>query len=144
MNEIQKIKEYADILRLTYLRNNAESIVHRAQIDNPTYLELILDVVRQEVLQRKKSDLDRRRRMARLLKNSDLDGYDFNYACGIDRNQLRQLRELVWVEAIDDEVLVTALLDRLLYHCQVLKLQGNSYRMENRREIFEKETEFCG
>ena len=43
-----------------------------------------------------------------------------------------------WVEALDDEVLVTALLDRLLYHCQVIKLQGNSYRMENRKEIFDK------
>jgi DNA replication protein DnaC len=42
-----------------------------------------------------------------------------------------------WAEALDDEVLVTALLDRLLFHRQVIKLQGSSYRMENRREIFE-------
>ena len=41
-----------------------------------------------------------------------------------------------WAGNANDEVLVTALLDRLLYHCQVIKLEGNSYRMENRREIF--------
>ncbi len=49
-----------------------------------------------------------------------------------------------WVEALDDEVLVTALLDRLLFHCQVIKLQGSSYRMENRREIFKNAEEVCG
>lgn len=49
-----------------------------------------------------------------------------------------------WAEALDDEVLVTALLDRLLFHCQVIKLQGSSYRMENRREIFENAKEVSG
>ena len=37
-----------------------------------------------------------------------------------------------WVEIIQDEVLATALLDRLLYRCDVVKLTGSSYRMENR------------
>lgn len=35
-----------------------------------------------------------------------------------------------------DEVLATALLDRLLYKCELLKLSGSSYRMKNRRTIF--------
>lgn len=47
-----------------------------------------------------------------------------------------------WAETLDDEVLATALLDRLLYRCEIIKLSGNSYRMENRSTIFsEKETE---
>ena len=255
MKELQLIKEYADLLRLTYLRNNAEQIIHHAQIDNPTHLEFLLELVKAEVGQRQRSDLEKRRRLAHLLKNSDLDCYDFNFSCGIDRLQLKQLRELIWVEqaynlilmgpsgtgksfiasglvndavekgykayfvsmedlvntlrtkdmvasslaaynrllkanliaiddimmfpvrkteataffnlinhlheqcsviittnkspqqwveALDDEVLVTALLDRLLFHCQVIKLQGNSYRMENRKEIFDKHEECCG
>lgn len=255
MKEIQQIKEFADILRLTNLRNNAEEVVHRAQIDNPSYLELVLQILRSEVEQRQQSDKERRLKAARLLKNSDLDRYDFNFSCGIDRQQMRQLRELVWVEqaynlvlmgpsgtgksyiasglvsdavnkgyrayfmtmedlvyilrtkdmvaaslsaynrllkanlvaiddimmfpvkkveataffnlinhlheqcsviittnkspqqwaeALDDEVLVTALLDRLLFHCQVVKLQGSSYRMENRRDIFENAEEVSG
>ena len=37
-----------------------------------------------------------------------------------------------WVEVLQDEVLATALLDRLLYRCDVVKLSGSSYRMENR------------
>jgi len=43
-----------------------------------------------------------------------------------------------WAEALDDEVLSTALLDRLLYRCEVVKLSGESYRMENRETIFNK------
>lgn len=41
-----------------------------------------------------------------------------------------------WVQMLDDEVIATALLDRLLYHCEVIKLTGKSYRMKNRKTIF--------
>jgi len=41
-----------------------------------------------------------------------------------------------WVEVLNDQVLTTALLDRVLYRCQVIKLDGNSYRMKNRKTIF--------
>ena len=46
-----------------------------------------------------------------------------------------------WAKDMNDEVLTTALLDRLLYHCEVIKLDGNSYRMENRKTIFKKKKE---
>src|SRR5574344_2171838 len=36
-----------------------------------------------------------------------------------------------WAESMDDEILATALLDRILYRCEVIKLEGQSYRMEN-------------
>lgn len=45
-----------------------------------------------------------------------------------------------WAEKLDDEVLATALLDRLLYRCEVVKLSGTSYRMENRQTIFNNES----
>lgn len=41
-----------------------------------------------------------------------------------------------WVETLNDETLATALLDRLLYRCEVVKLTGESYRLENRQTIF--------
>jgi len=43
-----------------------------------------------------------------------------------------------WVEVIKDEVITTALLDRLLYRCEIIKLQGESYRLKNRETIFNK------
>ena len=46
-----------------------------------------------------------------------------------------------WVEVLQDEVLATALLDRLLFHCDVVKLVGSSYRMENRTGFLDKPKE---
>lgn len=42
-----------------------------------------------------------------------------------------------WAEVLKDSVLTTALLDRILYRCEIIKLTGKSYRMENRKTIFE-------
>ncbi|MDA3883025.1 MAG: IS21-like element helper ATPase IstB [Bacteroidales bacterium] len=41
-----------------------------------------------------------------------------------------------WADILKDEVLTTALLDRILHRCEVIKLTGNSYRMKNRKTIF--------
>jgi len=43
-----------------------------------------------------------------------------------------------WADVLNDSVLTTALLDRILYRCEVIKLNGASYRMKNRETIFEK------
>ena len=36
----------------------------------------------------------------------------------------------LWAEMLDDEVMTTALLDRLLHHAKVFSLEGESYRIE--------------
>ena len=41
-----------------------------------------------------------------------------------------------WVKMLDDEVIATALLDRILYRCEVVRLSGKSYRLKNRKSIF--------
>jgi DNA replication protein DnaC len=41
-----------------------------------------------------------------------------------------------WVNILEDEVLATAILDRLLFKCEVVKLSGKSFRMDNRKTIF--------
>jgi len=41
-----------------------------------------------------------------------------------------------WVKMLDDEVIATALLDRILYRCEVVSLSGTSYRLKNRKAIF--------
>lgn len=247
MKEIEKIRQYAEALRLTLLKNHPQGVIHEAQINQPGYLEFTRMLLEREVIQRQKTDFERRLKMARLPKDNNLDGYDFNHSNGISKLQLKELRELLWLEqnynlilmgpsgtgktyigsgliydaikagykayfktmedligilklkemttsamnaynrllkahllaiddimlfpmkkneavaffnlinqlhekcsiiittnkspkqwaeALDDEVLATALLDRLLYRCEVIKLQGNSYRMENRKTIF--------
>ena len=43
-----------------------------------------------------------------------------------------------WADVLNDEVLTTALLDRILHRCEIIKLSGDSYRMKNRKTIFNK------
>ena len=204
-------------------------------------------LLEREVLQRQKTDFQRRLKMAQIPANHNLDDYDFNFSFGLSKPELKQLQELMWMEqnynivlmgpsgtgktylaagliyeavkqgyksyfitmeelitilklkemtssalnkykrllnahliaiddimmfpikkheavaffnlinhlhekssviittnkspkqwaeTLEDEVLATALLDRILYRCEVVKLSGVSYRMENRQTIF--------
>lgn len=44
-----------------------------------------------------------------------------------------------WAKMLDDEVLATALLDRLLYRCEIINLTGKSYRLKNRKSFLAPE-----
>ena len=248
--EMEEIRQYAKALRLSNLRGNCSDIIHKAQINKPTFLAYTRNVLKDEVETRQRNDLLRRMRQAKLPKNCDLDRFDFNHSAGITKSQLQQMRELVWldqlynlifmgpsgtgktfmtaglirdavmhgykalfmtmealvnilrlkdisssamnayngilrcnligiddimlmpmkkeeavaffnlinnlhektsiiittnkaptewVEILQDEVLAQALLDRLMYSCDVVKLVGSSYRMENRSGFLTKE-----
>lgn len=52
---------------------------------------------------------------------------------GLNRKEQNKIFQNYW-EVI--EKLAKALLDRLLYKCQLIQLQGKSYRMQNRKTIF--------
>ena len=40
-----------------------------------------------------------------------------------------------WGAILGDEVMAAALLDRLLHHCHIVNIRGNSYRMRGRGEL---------
>ena len=252
MDKLTQIKQYAEALRLTRIKNAPAEMIHKAQVDKPSYMEYTIELLKAEVLHRQKTDLERRLKLARLPKYHNLDNYDYNFGNGMTKQQLKQLRELLWLEqtynlilmgpsgtgktymaggfihdavkngykayfvtmeelvtilkmkemtssalnaynrflkahliaiddimlfpikkheavaffnlinhlhercsliittnkspkqwaeTLEDEVLATALLDRILYRCEVVKLQGVSYRMENRKTIFNNETQ---
>lgn len=44
-----------------------------------------------------------------------------------------------WTQVFGDEVLATAILDRLLHHCDVISINGPSYRLKNRLQSLEGE-----
>ncbi len=248
MLEINTLKSQLDRLRLYNLKNNIESVLHKAQLDNLTNLEFLKEIINTELDSRDKRDFERRLKAARLLNKDSLDNYDYDFG-GVTKLQIKTLRELIWMEnaynlilmgpsgtgktyiasgliyeavkkgyraymytmqelmdiiryknisttatgrynqvlrahliAIDDimlmpiqkeeataffnlinalhektsiiittnksptqwtetlndEIVTTAILDRVLYKCEVIKLSGSSYRIENRKTIFNK------
>ncbi|MFJ8542378.1 IS21-like element helper ATPase IstB [Streptomyces sp. NPDC093586] len=46
-----------------------------------------------------------------------------------------------WGQVFGDEVLATAILDRLLHHREVVPINGNSYRLKNRLQVIERDTD---
>lgn len=250
MNDKQTIAECATLLKLHYVKVNLENTICQAQIEKPTYISFLAQVLKDEVKGRQERDRQRRLSLAHLPSQHDLDAFDFNYSSGISRQEMKELRTLNWVDqaynvilmgpsgtgktfiaggliyeavkqgkkaymmtmeelittikmksisptamgnynriakadlvaiddimlfpinkedaagffnlintmhehtsiiittnkaptewaqTLDDEVLASALLDRILYRCEVINLKGTSYRMENRQTIFDKQ-----
>ncbi|SCF62151.1 IstB-like ATP binding protein [Streptomyces sp. DconLS] len=46
-----------------------------------------------------------------------------------------------WGQVYGDEVLATAILDRLLHHCDVISINGPSYRLKNRLKAIERDAD---
>lgn len=250
MQKLKELKEYASVLKLNVLKLNPELQIHQAQIDKTEYIDFIYNILKEEINYKQSKKQKMMLTLATLPPNCDLNQFDYTHESGISKQELKELRTLIWMEnnynivlmgpsgvgktfiasglvcdavnmgyaayfktmgqvieiiklkeitasamnsykrllkaqliAIDDvmlfpmkkadaigffnfineiyekcsiiittnkspkewadlledEVLATALLDRILFHCEVVKLNGISYRMENRKTIFEKE-----
>ena len=42
-----------------------------------------------------------------------------------------------WGEILGDEVMAAALIDRILHHCHIVNIRGNSYRMRQHTELWQ-------
>ena len=40
-----------------------------------------------------------------------------------------------WGDVLGDDVMAAALIDRLLHHCHIVNIRGNSYRMRHHTEL---------
>ena len=252
MTRAEEIKEYCVRLNLCYIQQKLNSMIIKAQEEKPTYMDFLANSLRMEAELRESHTRELRVKMSRIPPKHDLDEYDYNFVSGLSERQIKELRQLAWMEqafnlilmgpsgtgktyiaagliyeaikvgkkaymftmeevitclrtkdisaaalqtyrkilnanllaiddimlfpvkkedsaaffnlintlhekvsiiittnksptewaeTLDDEVLASALLDRLLYKCEVVKLSGNSYRMENRKTIFKQEKE---
>lgn len=250
MTQTDNIKEYCSRISISYIPQRLSQIILKAQEEHPTYIDFLEEVLKMEAEMREIHTREVRVKMSRIPAKHDLDEYDFNFVSGISERELKELRQLAWLEQaynivlmgpsgtgktyiaagliydaiksgkkgylftmeelitclrtkdistaamqtytkilhadliaiddimmfpikkedssaffnlintlhekisliittnksptewaerLDDEVLASALLDRLLYRCEVVKLAGVSYRMENRKTILKKE-----
>lgn len=247
MEKLQTAKAYMNRLKLHGMSATAESMMNKAMQDEMSYMDFCIMLMNAEIQHREHKEQQRKLKKAGLPRHHDLDHYDTAITGGLSKIQLRQLRELLWLEqnfnlvlmgpsgvgktmmaaglaydavkagytvffrtmqelismlklkditlsgkreyatiikahllviddmmmfpvdkqdavelfqlinklhdqtaiiittnkgpkewaqALNDEVLATAMLDRIMFHCEVVNLTGTSYRVTNRQTIF--------
>jgi DNA replication protein DnaC len=129
-----------------------------AKKNNLTPLESVeVFLLEQQCLRTEKQNLIRRRR-ANLPAEKTLETFDFGFQRGVSKEQMLRLSDMTWVEQAFNicflgtlvlgimhlalSLAVQALnlgyavaLDRLIHHCKILNMTGNSCRLQHRKTI---------
>ena len=102
----QVIRDYARQLKLTAIQGHVEKIIEKADEEKCSYLDFLLNFLQTEINHRSSRNLEKRIKAAKLPVNYDLDNYDYSFINGISKQQLKQLRECMWLEKIFNIVLM--------------------------------------
>jgi DNA replication protein DnaC len=94
----QVIMEYAAQLKLSGIHASLEEIISDANQQKSSYVDFAMNLLKLEVDNRSKRDLERRQKTAWLPLNHDLEEYDHSFTNGVARQQINQLRECMWLE----------------------------------------------
>ena len=89
-NAKQIIETCASVLKLHYVKVGLEETICQAQIEKPTYIDFLAQVLQNEVHGRQKREQQRRMALAKLPPRHDLDEYDFSYSSGINRQEMKE------------------------------------------------------
>lgn len=95
-----RLSYLAHELRLCNFSKKCGAVIHKAQIERPSYIDFLTEVFSNELADREAYKRTRSRALAQLPKDCDLDKFDFNHPSGITRPQMHDLRELVWLDQI--------------------------------------------
>jgi DNA replication protein DnaC len=106
MKKIEDLKQYAGMLRMGHLKGNVQPLLHEASINTPGYADFLEDILLKEIEQRQHNDYQRRIKLARLPRAHDLDDYDYKASSSIGIKQMKQLRELMWIDQMYNLVLM--------------------------------------
>ena len=102
----QVIMEYAAQLKLSGIHASLEEIISDANQQKSSYVDFAMNLLKLEVDNRSKRDLERRQKTAWLPLNHDLEEYDHSFTNGMSRQQINQLRECMWLEQNFNLVLI--------------------------------------
>ncbi len=98
MKITDKIKAQCRQLRLPAIAENAAESVQRPDREKITYLEFLSELLGTEIGQRMEKEKERRKKNARLPLSYNLDLYDHGCENSMGKQELRQLREMLWLE----------------------------------------------
>lgn len=99
-NDTDRLSYLAHELRLCNFSKKCGAAIHQAQVEKPTYMDFLCNLFAQELADRDENKRKRLHSLAQLPKDCNLDGFDFNHPSGITKPQMKELRQLVWLDQI--------------------------------------------
>ncbi|MFJ8441991.1 ATP-binding protein [Kitasatospora griseola] len=119
-----RIRTMAGKLGLPHLADGLNQYVKRADEAKMGYLDFLDLVLSEELGVRDDRRFRQGLRLSKLPHHKTLDDYDFSFQPELDPRKVKDL--------------ATAILDRLLHHCEVVSINGNSYRLKNRLQAIDR------
>ncbi|MFF2519756.1 ATP-binding protein [Streptomyces sp. NPDC058086] len=135
-----RIRGTAAKLGLPHLAEILNQYVERAEEGKLGYLDFLDLVLAEELAVRDDRRFRQGLRLSKLPHHKTLDDYDFSFQPELDPRKVKDLATR-WGQVFGDGVLATAILDRLLHHCDVIAINGPGYRLKNRLAAIERETD---
>jgi DNA replication protein DnaC len=117
-----RIREHATRLGLTHLTDTITELVQRAEAAQMGYLDFVDLLLEEEVGLR-----EGRRFRTNMVFQLVSRRYERGTMIITSNKSFAE-----WGGVLGDEVLATAILDRLLHHCDVININGPSYRLKDR------------
>ena len=86
-----QLKEKLDYLRLTFIKQNLDSIIDDANTNKPDYTQFQQKIITAETIDKKQRNTNRRIQKAKLPFLKTLDQFDWNYPKKIDKHLITSL-----------------------------------------------------
>ena len=98
MEKMIALKQQLAQLRLNHIKEEVEQIIHQAGVDQLSLTDYSMRLLEKEIIHRKNKSIQTKLKRAKLPAAHDLDQFDFTHQNGITKDQLAQLRELLWLD----------------------------------------------
>ena len=105
MDKTQTIKASAQTLGLTHTKISLDEIIHTAQENDYSYLDLIGYVLDCEITYRQDKAREKRIKEAGFPYPKYLKDFDLSFCKAISKKQFKQLSELAWIDGIYNLIL---------------------------------------
>lgn len=92
-------------LKLRRIREILEEKNHLAVERQPSYLDFLADLIREEVTARDDTQYEKRLKAAKLPDHKTIEGFDFSFQTSINRQQVLELARLQFVQNRENIVL---------------------------------------
>ena len=105
MDKLTEIKSYAHTLSLIHTKNELETLIHKAEKEEPSYTTFLYEVLAAEINYRQEKAKTKRIKEAGFPYLKYLKDFDTDFCKSITKKQFQQLSELAWLDGIYNLVL---------------------------------------